>query len=90
MYYGRAPPVRAWLHVPLRSCITWCMHCHCYWLRTGATALKYGMTVAFETVYNDYITVSSEGRIRSGAYHGDNDNIKLVSPKGKKVHFGTC
>jgi hypothetical protein len=56
----------------------------------GATALKYGMTVAFETVYNDYITVSSEGRIRSGAYHGDNDNIKLVSPKGKKgaINYG--
>merc|ERR1711918_251043 len=53
-------------------------------------ALKYGMTVAFETVYNDYITVSSEGRIRSGAYHGDNDNIKLVSPKGKKgaINYG--
>jgi len=56
----------------------------------GTTALKYGMTVAFETVYNDYITVSQEGRVRSGAYHGDNDNIKLVSPKGKKgaINYG--
>lgn len=27
----------------------------------------------------------SQGRIASGAYHGDDDNIKLVSPKGKKV-----
>jgi hypothetical protein len=56
----------------------------------GAAALKYGMTVAFETVYNDYVTITHEGRIASGAYHGDDDNIKLVSPKGKKgaINYG--
>jgi len=47
-------------------------------------AVKYGDTVTLMNVYNNYMVVSLNGRTFTAGYLGKNDQIKIVSPTGKK------
>merc|ERR1712159_698897 len=46
--------------------------------------VKYGDTVTLMNVYNNYMVVSLNGRTFTAGYLGKNDQIKIVSPTGKK------
>jgi hypothetical protein len=52
--------------------------------------VKYGDTVTLMNVYNNYLVVSLNGRTFTAGYLGKNDQIKIVSPTGKKggVKYG--
>ena len=45
--------------------------------------VKYGDTISLMNVYNNYMVVSANGRTFTGGYIGQNDRIRIVSPKGK-------
>ena len=45
--------------------------------------LKFGDTITLMNVYNNYMVVSANGRTFTGGYIGQNDRIRIVSPKGK-------
>merc|ERR1711998_186843 len=46
--------------------------------------VKYGDTVTLMNVYNNYMVVSLNGRTFTAGYLDKNDQIKIVSPTGKK------
>jgi len=52
--------------------------------------VKYGDTISLMNVYNNYMVVSANGRTFTGGYIGQNDRIRIVSPKGKsgQVQYG--
>lgn len=57
---------------------------------TKKQALHYGDTVTLRNVYNNYIIVNLAGFVRSGGYLGQNDRIRIVSPKGQSgiINYG--
>jgi uncharacterized membrane protein YjgN (DUF898 family) len=51
--------------------------------------VKYGDTITLMNVYNNYMVVSANGRTFTGGYLGQNDRIRVVSPKGKSGQVRT-
>lgn len=52
--------------------------------------LHFGDTVTLRNVYNNYIIVNLAGFVRSGGYLGQNDRVRIVSPKGQAgiINYG--
>jgi hypothetical protein len=59
-------------------------------LATKKQPVKYGDTITLMNVYNNYMVVSANGRTFTGGYYGQNDRIRIVSPRGKsgQVQYG--
>jgi hypothetical protein len=59
-------------------------------LATKKQPVKYGDTITLMNVYNNYMVVSANGRTFTGGYYGQNDRIRVVSPRGKsgQVQYG--
>jgi|ERR1711871_17358 len=58
----------------------------------GGKALKFGDSITFMNIFNEYLIVSQSGRTNAGgfdSYHSNNV-LKILSPKGKKgaVNYG--
>merc|ERR1712167_218559 len=58
--------------------------------KATSKALSYGSTVTFMNPYNLYMLVQKNGEINMGGFLHGNNNIKIVSPGGKKgaVKYG--
>merc|ERR1711988_1664222 len=56
----------------------------------GSKPLTYGSTVTLMNPYNEYVLVEKDGDMRLGGFLNGNNNVKIISPAGKKgaVKFG--
>merc|ERR1712139_27367 len=56
----------------------------------GSKALVYGATVTLMNPYNEYVLVERDGDMRLGGFLNGNNNVKIISPAGKKgaVKYG--
>merc|ERR1712139_528166 len=56
----------------------------------GSKALVYGATVTLMNPYNEYVLVEKDGDMRLGGFLNGNNNVKIISPAGKKgaVKYG--
>jgi len=58
--------------------------------KTTSAELTYGSTITLMNPYNLYLLVSKNGKLNMGGFLNGNDNVKIVSPEGKKgaVKYG--
>merc|ERR1711988_1906951 len=56
----------------------------------GSKPLTYGSTVTLMNPYNEYVLAEKDGDMRLGGFLNGNNNVKIISPAGKKgaVKFG--
>merc|ERR1712017_21987 len=58
--------------------------------KTTSAELTYRSTIPLMNPYNLYLLVSKNGKLNMGGFLNGNDNVKIVSPEGKKgaVKYG--